>query len=82
MTLLTDNTCAAPYSCSAPNSCSASTLACPLCGKPNDCVLAVSGDIAMLCWCMEQKIDPAVLAKIPEHLRNTSCICQGCAGIK
>ncbi|MES2675822.1 MAG: cysteine-rich CWC family protein [Pseudomonadota bacterium] len=79
MKLLSDNTCAVSNSSSASDSSSASKLVCPLCGKPNACALEINGDIATPCWCTIQKIDPAVLAKIPEHLRNLSCICQGCA---
>ncbi len=76
MNLLPNDTCAAS------NTCSTSKLACPLCGKPNLCTLPTTGDFATPCWCTKQKIDSAVLAKIPEHLRNISCICPDCAGIK
>ncbi|WP_416384877.1 cysteine-rich CWC family protein [Uliginosibacterium silvisoli] len=53
--------------------------ACPLCGGPNGCAVAQSGSFDVPCWCREQKIDPAVLARIPAAQRNLSCICERCA---
>ena len=74
---------------STSNTCSTEKLACPLCGKPNSCALAIDSSTPSInancekpCWCMKQKIDLSVLANIPDHLRNSSCICPECAGVK
>ncbi|MDD5139011.1 MAG: cysteine-rich CWC family protein [Verrucomicrobiales bacterium] len=52
---------------------------CPLCGGPNDCqrcsVAAVKGP----CWCAQVEIPAALLARVPENLRNRACICRRCA---
>jgi hypothetical protein len=52
---------------------------CPLCGGPNECAVARSGDFATPCWCREVTFDAAVLARVPEAQRNRSCICKLCA---
>ncbi|WP_082606379.1 MULTISPECIES: cysteine-rich CWC family protein [Colwellia] len=47
---------------------------CPLCQQNNRCdVNANSG-----CWCMNSQVAEALLAKIPTHLRNISCVCNAC----
>ncbi|RJG01473.1 cysteine-rich CWC family protein [Noviherbaspirillum sedimenti] len=52
---------------------------CPLCGGPNACAPACSGDINTPCWCTTVNIDPAALARIPDAQRMQSCVCQQCA---
>lgn len=52
---------------------------CPLCGGPNGCAPARSGSFETPCWCTTVRIDPAVLARIPEAQRNTACLCCQCA---
>jgi hypothetical protein len=54
-------------------------LTCPLCGGPNGCAPAISGDFNSACWCTETKITPELLARVPEALRGKSCICKACA---
>jgi hypothetical protein len=49
---------------------------CPLCSGPNQCAL-VEG--RRHCWCYEIEIPRATLARVPLHLRDLVCICQGCA---
>lgn len=47
---------------------------CPLCEQSNRCdVNASSG-----CWCMNTQVPEALLAKIPTHLKNVSCVCNTC----
>ncbi|MFZ2302878.1 MAG: cysteine-rich CWC family protein [Gallionella sp.] len=52
---------------------------CPLCGNPNECALAQSGNIEAPCWCHGVEIDPAIIAEVPEAQRNKTCLCQRCA---
>ncbi len=52
---------------------------CPLCGGPNGCAPAISGDFDSVCWCIETKITPELLSRVPEALRGKSCICKACA---
>lgn len=52
---------------------------CPLCGGPNGCAPALSGNFETACWCTDAKIDPAALARIPEAQRRQACLCQRCA---
>jgi hypothetical protein len=47
---------------------------CPLCAKPNICMV----DAKEPCWCLEQTFDEGLLEKVPEKLKNKSCICQSC----
>ncbi|MCC6193953.1 MAG: cysteine-rich CWC family protein [Burkholderiales bacterium] len=56
-------------------------LACPLCGDPNRCAAAQTGSFATACWCAGAAIDPAALARIPEHARGQVCLCPRCAGV-
>jgi cysteine-rich CWC protein len=55
------------------------TTTCPLCHGPNECAAAISGGFAAPCWCSPAKLDAPVLARIPEHERNRSCVCRACA---
>jgi hypothetical protein len=52
---------------------------CPLCGKPNDCAAACSGDLAAPCWCRDATFTPALLARVPADARGRACICAACA---
>ncbi|MGQ5522725.1 cysteine-rich CWC family protein [Chitinimonas sp. PSY-7] len=52
---------------------------CPLCGGPNSCALAQTGDMAASCWCREIKFAPATLARIATELQEQACICPRCA---
>lgn len=54
---------------------------CPVCGFSNRCTLADPRTAANPCWCFSAQIDPAVLASLPEALRNTACLCPRCAGV-
>ena len=48
---------------------------CPLCQQPNQCK---SKDKSNNCWCDNKKIPEALLAKVPESLKNKTCICESC----
>ena len=51
---------------------------CPLCGRPNRCVLAAGGEIHD-CWCLQTPIAPAALARLPKEERDRRCLCPACA---
>jgi len=52
---------------------------CPLCGGPNECAVAETGDPNAPCWCRDAAVNPA--AKVLTHRSNNSqpCICKKCA---
>jgi len=52
---------------------------CPLCGRSNDCQLCSPATYKGSCWCARVEIPAALLASVPENLRNHACICQNCA---
>jgi len=52
---------------------------CPLCGGANDCALARSGRVDVPCWCESATFGAALLARVPQPLRGTACVCVGCA---
>lgn len=52
---------------------------CPLCGGPNGCAAAASGDFATPCWCRDVVFTPGLLARVPEAARHRACICRRCA---
>jgi len=54
---------------------------CPVCGQSNRCTLADPRTVDQPCWCFSETIDPAVLAALPEELRDKACLCPGCAGL-
>lgn len=54
---------------------------CPVCGMNNRCTLADPRTVDQPCWCFTETIDPAVLAALPEALRNKACLCPRCAGL-
>ncbi|GAB1383087.1 hypothetical protein MASR1M50_14070 [Burkholderiales bacterium] len=56
---------------------------CPLCGQPNRCAQALAratGQPAPPCWCMQQRVDPRQLARVPARARGQACLCPACAG--
>ncbi|MFY1052615.1 cysteine-rich CWC family protein [Pseudomonas sp. BMW13] len=55
------------------------TQRCPLCGKANDCSIAV-GRSDEPCWCFGAQIDPAALERLTPEQRDTACLCPACAG--
>lgn len=52
---------------------------CPLCGGPNGCVAARSGNFTEPCWCRDVAFAAALLAKVADGQRGLSCICRRCA---
>ncbi len=52
---------------------------CPLCGGDNHCQLCTGTAYKGPCWCAEVEIPEALLARVPENLRNRACICRNCA---
>ncbi len=55
---------------------------CPLCGGPNGCAPARTGELATPCWCRDVTIAADVLARIPAAQRDEACICAKCAGVE
>lgn len=53
---------------------------CPVCGGPNACAPARTGDFAASCWCAAVTPDPAALAALPAELVDTACLCRRCLG--
>jgi len=51
---------------------------CPLCGGPNECQLCSPATHKGSCWCAQVEIPAALLARVPEQLRNRACICRQC----
>lgn len=51
---------------------------CPLCGGPNDCAPARSGDLATPCWCRDASFPPGLLARVPAADAGRACICPAC----
>jgi prepilin-type N-terminal cleavage/methylation domain-containing protein/prepilin-type processing-associated H-X9-DG protein len=51
---------------------------CPLCGGPNDCQLCTPDAYKGPCWCARAEIPDALLARVPEALRNRACLCRKC----
>ncbi|MDO4593674.1 MAG: cysteine-rich CWC family protein [Comamonadaceae bacterium] len=52
-------------------------LRCPLCGQDNQCAVA-AGLPAESCWCMQTRIAPQALERLPEAQRAKACICPAC----
>ena len=52
--------------------------ACPLCGAVNECQLCSPATYKGQCWCAQEEIDGALLARVPENFRNRACICRNC----
>lgn len=51
---------------------------CPVCGGPNECAPARSGDFGTPCWCTNVAANPDVLASLPVAARNRACLCRRC----
>jgi len=52
---------------------------CPLCGEPNDCVMAGCDKVSDTpCWCNSGHFSRELLNQVPEHFRNCACICPAC----
>ena len=51
---------------------------CPICGGPNDCQPCSATVAKGPCWCANVEIPAALLARVPEYLRNRACICRPC----
>ena len=51
---------------------------CPLCGGANECQLCSPAIYKGPCWCARTAIPEALLAKVPAHLKDKSCICPNC----
>jgi prepilin-type N-terminal cleavage/methylation domain-containing protein/prepilin-type processing-associated H-X9-DG protein len=51
---------------------------CPLCGAANDCQLCSLDTHKGPCWCVHVEMPDALLARVPENLRNRACICKNC----
>jgi prepilin-type N-terminal cleavage/methylation domain-containing protein/prepilin-type processing-associated H-X9-DG protein len=49
---------------------------CPLCGGPNDCQLCTAEKGP--CWCERVEMPAALLARVPENVRDSACICRQC----
>ncbi|MBW6493798.1 MAG: cysteine-rich CWC family protein, partial [Burkholderiaceae bacterium] len=52
---------------------------CPLCGGPNACAAAATGSTAVKCWCLDERFDAGLLARVPDELKRVACICRNCA---
>ncbi|MBF0264000.1 MAG: cob(I)yrinic acid a,c-diamide adenosyltransferase [Gammaproteobacteria bacterium] len=48
---------------------------CPLCQKKNHCQ---ARNTALSCWCHQKVIPEELIARVPEELKNKTCICQSC----
>ncbi|NDY91053.1 cysteine-rich CWC family protein [Ideonella livida] len=58
----------------SPNACR-----CPLCGGPNGCTPATTGQWTADCWCTTVRIEAAVLARVPAAQAGRACVCRACA---
>lgn len=69
-----------PYNKTLPMSSDAEPQAklCPLCGKPNGCMLAGHKTYKGPCWCTTIRVPGALIALVPEAARNKACICRKC----
>jgi hypothetical protein len=52
---------------------------CPLCGGPNACAPAASGDLSTPCWCRHATFSSELLEQIPPDQRGLACVCAACA---
>lgn len=52
---------------------------CPICGRPNECAMAKTGNPDAPCWCREVTINPDALTRARKIAGNKSCICKQCA---
>lgn len=55
------------------------TARCPICGKPNHCVMARPGaDKDRPCWCRDETFPKGLIDRLPEVVRDKACICRDC----
>ena len=54
------------------------TSLCPLCGGANACQRGSPAAHQGACWCASVEIPAALLARVPEPLRQRACICRAC----
>ena len=52
---------------------------CPLCGQPNDCRPADTGEFSSACWCRDVQFSAELLARVPPASAGRACICRRCA---
>lgn len=57
------------------------TTVCPLCGGPNHCGRVEDPSGGKSCWCREAVIPASLLKRVPESLRDKSCICPSCVAL-
>ena len=65
-----------------PQTTSVNPSLCPLCQKPNLCVMAspkADDSPPQRCWCMDATFTPELLAKIPDTAKHKACVCADCA---
>lgn len=68
--------------CDTPAPATVDPLRCPLCGRANQCALALeqaTGVPQGPCWCEATNIAPDTLAQIPPRARGLACLCPACA---
>ena len=49
---------------------------CPLCGESNECGAAAGKGV---CWCWSAVVPAEAIARVPDDMRGTVCICARCA---
>ena len=54
-------------------------VACPLCGRPNDCAVGRCGRFDVACWCSDVRVSRESLALLRAPDRGRACLCRGCA---
>ncbi|VTU38474.1 hypothetical protein H6CHR_05229 [Variovorax sp. PBL-H6] len=55
---------------------------CPVCGEANRCAIELereTGQPQGACWCMQARVGPEALARVPSDARGVACICARCA---
>lgn len=57
------------------------TSVCPICGGPNHCNRVKDPSGRTACWCQEAVIPASLLKRVPESLRDKSCICPSCVAL-
>ncbi|HEX5371491.1 MAG TPA: cysteine-rich CWC family protein, partial [Aquabacterium sp.] len=53
--------------------------ACPLCGGPNQCAPARTGELSTPCWCTHIQVSESALQRVPANSLRKACLCQACA---
>lgn len=54
---------------------------CPLCGGDNRCAMEIeraTGVVQGPCWCVSERFNPDLLARIPSQARGKACLCPSC----